>query len=201
MKPDFLRHIVNPVIDSYIKPGKLALKDAIEAKKLVFAAEERYKFSVYDGDPANLVTYFKSEEFKAFANLLESCNAKEALMEILEEVKRSYSDIRELVDTVEQVAELLERGPLKHVSSPGTSNVLDLNLEKVASALKDRLNAEVLATPNSVYARLGNVLELEVYIFKHHVKLIFKVNKRTGKHVLEALFGKVLSLAEEVGSI
>ena len=45
---DFLRHIANPIIS--LNTGKLALSVVDDIKKRLGRAEDKYRFSIYNGD-------------------------------------------------------------------------------------------------------------------------------------------------------
>lgn len=202
MKLDFLRHIVNPIVDKYVELGALKPRDAIEIKKFVFAAEEKYKFSTYGGNPANLVLFLKSSEFKDLVNMFESLGARTALIEVLNELMESYADMSELVNLVKQVINSLEkRGNARDVHVTRTHYKLVVDLKRVEEKLRERLGADVVTGEKQVYASLNRVAELKISDLKQHIKLELKVRKDTNEHVIKALLREVVKIVEEATSV
>jgi len=84
------------------------LKTSIdEVRKLIFEAENKYRFSIYNGDPSNLAAYLMSEDFKLVLNIFESANSLDILEEILLEARKKYSDIITVVNAIEAVIKIL----------------------------------------------------------------------------------------------
>jgi len=98
VKVDFLRHIVNRILAEYSLPRQIVE----DVRKSIGYAEERYKFSSFGGDPRRLADYLRSRDFDDVVMLLRGAKAEEVLVKILEEVKRRYSDYREVVEAAEE---------------------------------------------------------------------------------------------------
>ncbi|BEP17613.1 hypothetical protein PYJP_09650 [Pyrofollis japonicus] len=98
-KIDFLRHIVNRVLASSDVPQQFI----DDVKKLVGKAEDKYKFDAFSGDIRKLADYIRSRDFDDLVTLLKS-NDKglEILKKILEEAKKAYSDIPEIVEAIDE---------------------------------------------------------------------------------------------------
>jgi hypothetical protein len=98
-KIDFLRHIVNRVLASSDVPQQFI----DDVKKLVGKAEDKYKFDAFSGDIRKLADYIRSRDFDDLVTLLKS-NDKglEILRKILEEAKKAYSDIPEIVEAIDE---------------------------------------------------------------------------------------------------
>ncbi len=94
---DFLRHIVNRVLAEHSLPRQV-IEDV---RKSIGYAEEKYKFSAFGGDPRRLADYLRSRDFDDIVTLLRGAKAEEVIVRILEEVKKRYSDYREVVEAAE----------------------------------------------------------------------------------------------------
>jgi len=103
--PDFLRNIVNPALSKHVKVKEGLRNSVDEIRRLVFDAENKYKFSIYNGDPANLAKYLVSDDFKLVVDLFKSSEALEVLEEILLEAKTKYRDIPVVVEAVDKILE------------------------------------------------------------------------------------------------
>ena len=94
---DFLRHIVNRVLAEHSLPRQVVE----DVRKSIGYAEEKYKFSAFGGDPRRLADYLRSRDFDDVVTLLRGAKAEEVLVKILEEVKKRYSEYREVVEAAE----------------------------------------------------------------------------------------------------
>lgn len=84
-----------------------------DIKKAVGRAEDRFKFDAFSGDVRRLADYIKSRDFDDLVNLLKSTpEGLDVLRRILEEAKKAYSDIPEVVEAIEQRLKELG-GPVK----------------------------------------------------------------------------------------
>ncbi len=96
---DFLRHIVNRVLAS----SKVSQQIIDDIKKAVGRAEDRFKFDAFSGDIRRLADYIRSRDFNDLVNILKSTpEGLDVLRRILEEAKKAYSDIPEVVEAIEQ---------------------------------------------------------------------------------------------------
>ncbi len=96
---DFLRHIVNRVLAS----SKVSQQIIDDIKKAVGRAEDRFKFDAFSGDVKRLADYIRSRDFDDLVNILKSTpEGLDVLRRILEEAKKAYSDIPEVVEAIEQ---------------------------------------------------------------------------------------------------
>jgi len=106
MPKDFLRQIVNPTLLEFEVPAQVL----IEIRKKLEAAENKYNFSAFGGDPNNLAKFLKSPEWKEIVSLFLAANAKEALIEILRRAKEAYKDYEEVVKAIEEALKSVEEG-------------------------------------------------------------------------------------------
>jgi len=85
MYPDFLRQIFNVVLAEH----NIDERTTTEAKKLVWEAENKYKFSSYDNpDPRPyLKSFFESDDFVQLLKLLKK---REEVIESLLSLVRQY---------------------------------------------------------------------------------------------------------------
>lgn len=195
---DFLRHIVNPVIDRYVERGVISTRDAIEIKKMVFQAESRYGFRYYGGDVVNLTEYLRSSDFKNLVELVKSLNAMNMLIEILNETKIHYADIPGLVGVVDDILENLvenrrEVGELKKQSV--------VNVDHVTRELSDILGlpgVNIRISPrNKIIVKTENGIEVCFHILKQYIKVEFRFKRDIDKQYLKMIFEKVSRIAEK----
>ncbi len=74
-----------------------------DIKKAVGRAEDRFKFDAFSGDVKRLADYIRSRDFDDLVNILKSTpEGLDVLRRILEEAKKAYSDIPEVVEAIEQ---------------------------------------------------------------------------------------------------
>jgi hypothetical protein len=86
--PDFLRQVFNVVLAEH----NVDERTTTEAKKIVWEAENKFKFSSFDNpDPRpRLKEFFESEEFIQLLKLLKRKNG--VLETLLERIKEYYGD-------------------------------------------------------------------------------------------------------------
>lgn len=201
MKPDLLRHIANPIIDQYVRSGKLALKDAIEAKKLLYSAEENFKFSVYGGDPSNIVRYLRSEDFKYLVNLFKLAGAEEALLKILEVVRSLHSDIDGLQEALEHAIKLIRLPKDSDNNIAGSyvsQDCREINLDVLASILREKIDTHTLVTKTGLRTKLDDAGELSIRVTKQHIKIELKMKRNANRQVLVTRLRQVIDVAKEI---
>lgn len=87
---DFLRHIANRVISENI--ARLPLNVVDDIKKRLGQAEDKYRFSLYNGNPLRLVDYLRSEDFLELAKYLKALHVDWILDGILQALEEEYSE-------------------------------------------------------------------------------------------------------------
>ena len=87
---DFMRHIVNRVISDNINRIPSTIVDDI--KKYFGRAEDKYKFTIYGGNPSRLLDYFESEDWKDTLKFLLGYNLEWLIKLILEALARDYAE-------------------------------------------------------------------------------------------------------------
>ncbi|MEM0380972.1 MAG: hypothetical protein QXX35_03435 [Desulfurococcaceae archaeon] len=107
--PDFLRHIVNPILSKYIVSRKNLTQVIDEIRRLLIDAEDKYRFSVFGGNPEKLVDYFKSDDFRIMYRLFNSINSLDILREILETTREKHVDLPELVKVIDELINKIEK--------------------------------------------------------------------------------------------
>ena len=126
MAKDFLRQIVNPTLLEFEIPVQILT----EIRKKLEAAENKYNFSAFGGDPKNLAKFFKSPLWKEIVELFEAAGAGAALVKVLEKTKEAYKDDEEIVRAVEEaLKELKEKG--KENKEISIIEMLKKNVEEV----------------------------------------------------------------------
>lgn len=127
---DFLRHIVNRVLASSKAPQQLI----DDIKKAVGRAEDRYKFDAFSGDIKRLADYIRSKDFNDLVNILKNTpGGLDVLKKILEEARKAYSDIPEVVEAIDQ--------KLKEIGKPEEEKAKALEgqpLRKLAEKLQEK---------------------------------------------------------------
>ncbi len=142
-KIDFLRHIVNRVLAEHSLPRQIVE----DVRKSIGYAEEKYKFSAFGGDPRRLAEYLRSRDFDDVVQLLRAAKADEVLVKILEEVKKRYSEYKEVVEAAEtRLRELRGEAAEKPESKLGLAYNALRNLEERGVEVKlDEANKVVTA--------------------------------------------------------
>ncbi len=125
---DFLRHIANKVIAEYSK--KIAAGIIEDVRNHLGKAEDKYKFSIYGGDPRGIIAYLKSEDWKDLVDYAANTNSLELLRDILVSLAKEYSE------DCPQVAEVAEREAAEIVKSAAVRRTEDLDPSKVYRILK-----------------------------------------------------------------
>lgn len=188
MYQDFLRSIVNPILNEYVERG-IPIKVASEVRKLIFLAEVKYKFSIYDGDIRNLKLYLESREFADLVDFLRSTNCINVLVEVLERAKKAYSDIEYLRSTIEralyQVKESLTKGSNKE-------DELLRSIDELAERLKKKINTkQVKMLKRTIRLVIDENTELKIKVFRGRaiVEVLVRriIEKPAWKDLLEVI--------------
>lgn len=193
MAIDFLRHIVNPVINNYVGKG-LASKTANELKKIIASLENKYKFDAFSGDPANLLLFFESQDFEQLVSIFRSFNAEHVLIEILEKTKEAYRDIPRLSETVELILKKLAVAKKEQVDELVSLSDIVRIIEKHVPAM--RVNSE----KSTITVTLSNATEAKIHVLKNSIKLEFKI-RTLKKNELKIHLEKAKFLVEKISSI
>ena len=85
---DPLRHIINRVLSEITDKIPTPILD--DLRKAFSKAENKYNFSIYEGNPENLVKYMKSEDFANLLSIAISLNIEWVIREILEALADEY---------------------------------------------------------------------------------------------------------------
>ncbi len=127
VRKDFLRHIAMPVIAE--QASRYPPPVVEDAKKWLANAENKYKFSVYGGDPKRIAEFLASEDWRDFLASLRGSKAEDLAVTILERLIKEYRDgCPEVSEAAQRALEKLKRGE---------TEALDPSL--VASILQSRL--------------------------------------------------------------
>ncbi|ABM81062.1 hypothetical protein [Hyperthermus butylicus] len=106
---DFLRHIVNRILASPDAPRQYV----DDIRKMIGRAEDKYRFNVFGGDVRRLADYLHSKDFDDLLTLVKTDKSGEALRilkKILEEARKAYSDIPEVIEAIEARLREIEKG-------------------------------------------------------------------------------------------
>jgi len=191
---DFLRSIVNPILNEYVERG-MPIKVASEVRKLIFLAEVKYKFSIYDGDIRNLKLYLESREFADLVDFLRSTNCIDVLVEVLERAKKAYSGIEYLRSTIEralyQVKESLTKGSNKE-------DELLRSIDELAERLKKKINTkQVKMLKRTIRLVIDENTELKIKIFRGRVIVEVLVRRVIEKPVWKDLLEVIERFVEK----
>jgi hypothetical protein len=137
---DFLRNIVNPILNEYVEKGFPA-KLASEIKRLVFQAESKYKFSVFGGDAHNLKLYLNSKEFSELVSTLVESGYGNVLVEILEKAREAYSELEDLKLAIESALQYVVEAQSRSRRRLGEIVELNKNISELAETIRRRTGA------------------------------------------------------------
>ena len=112
-RTDFLRHIVNKILAE----RKIPWQVGSDIRKFVGQAEDKYKFSIYGGDPARLAEYLSSRDFDDVLSIFRDSGLVKVAEEILEKVIEAYRDYPEVVEAAKKRLEQL-KGRVEAVPEP-----------------------------------------------------------------------------------
>ena len=184
MQQDFLRSLVNPVLNKYIEYG-MPVKVASEVRKRIFQAEAKYKFSVYDGDVRNLKFYLESREFVDLVDFLRLSGCVGVLVEVLERAKNAYSEIEDLRATIERALYYVKESTTR---SNNKEEELLRSIEELAEILKKRLSIkQVKMSKRTIRLIIDENTELKVRVFRGRVVLEVLVKRVIEKPVWKDL--------------
>ncbi len=135
MPKDFLRQIVNPTLLEFEIPVQILT----EIRKKLEAAENKFNFSAFGGDPKKLADFFRSPMWKEVVELFEAANAKAAAIKILERTKEAYKDDPDIVKAVEEALKELE----KESKEEKSVNLLEELKKNVAEVVGDKFEVKI----------------------------------------------------------
>ncbi len=125
---DFLRHIANRVIAEYA--SKLPSSTVEEIRRMLGEAEDRFKFTIYGGDPYRLIAFFDSEEWRNLVVYAKNTHSEELLKAILARLGEEYSSECSVVaERAAEEAERIEKNLVERASE-------ELSPERIARRLK-----------------------------------------------------------------
>ena len=128
---DFLRHIANRVIAEYA--SKIAATTLEDLRKMLSNAEDKYKFTIYGGDPARLLDYFSSEDWADLVEFSRNTHTEEMLVAILRRLADEYeSTCPEVASKAREEAERIQKsGDSKKAGAPEAES-----LDRIVRRLK-----------------------------------------------------------------
>jgi hypothetical protein len=85
---DPLRHVINRVLAEVT--SRIPAPVLEDLRKAFSRAEDKYKFSIYGGNPLRLIDYLESEDFKDLLSTAINLNIEWVLKEILESLAEEY---------------------------------------------------------------------------------------------------------------
>jgi len=199
VKRDFLRNIVNPILNEHVERG-MPIKVASEIRKLVLQAENKYKFSVFGGDPRNLKLYLNSEEFSELVKFLATSGYRDVLLRILEETREAYSELEDVRLAVESAIRSISREDgFKDTSE---TSELSIGINELAETIRKRLGIDhVEVSKKSIKLLVNDNIELRLRVFKGKLKLEVVVRKLIERSTPEGLLEVIGKLVEKARHI
>jgi len=107
---DFLRNIANTHLSGALREGRIQGNTVDEVRRLLAAAESKYGFSSFGGNPERLVDYFNSKDFDLLVQAFKGGGALDVLVKILEETSVAYADLPGVSSKARELAKALSEG-------------------------------------------------------------------------------------------
>lgn len=194
-----MRNIVNPILNEHVERG-MPIKVASEIRKLVLQAENKYKFSVFGGDPRNLKLYLNSEEFSELVKFLATSGYRDVLLRILEETREAYSELEDVRLAVESAIRSISREDgFKDTSE---TSELSIGINELAETIRKRLGIDhVEVSKKSIKLLVNDNIELRLRVFKGKLKLEVVVKKLIERSTPEGLLEVIGKLVEKARHI
>jgi len=106
---DPLRHVINRVLSETAK--KIPVSVFNDIKKALGRAEDKFRFSIYGGNPLNIVSYLESEDFRDLVNTAYSLQVDWVIKEILAALVDEYRvSCRRIAEKAEEALKQVEEG-------------------------------------------------------------------------------------------
>lgn len=127
VKRDFLRHIAMPVIAEHA--SKYPPPVIEDAKKWLANAENKYRFSIYGGDPRRIAEFLASEDWSDFVTSLRGSKAEELAVAILERLIKEYGGgCPEVAEAAQRALDKLKRGEQEALDPSLVASVIQARL-------------------------------------------------------------------------
>lgn len=175
---DFIRHIVNRVISDNINRIPATVID--DVKNRFGRAEDKYRFTIYGGDPRRLLDYFNSDDWKDTVKFIVGYNLEWLVRLILESLISEYREscapvaekARELLGEIERLrgekegARITPEYVYRKLSNAGYKVRINDNVVEVEESLVT-LSIEVSGnTLNYKMCKTGSSKSLEGILLK-----------------------------------
>ncbi len=182
---DPLRHVINKVLaEAASRVPAPVLEDL---RKAFSKAEDKYKFSIYGGDPSNLVKYLSSDDFKDLLALSINLNVEWVVKDILEGIADEYRvSCPEISKTAMNLLEWLERKEL-----PAKKG--ELNLENIYRKLRMMGYNPERISDNTIKFSL---IDLTVMINVKEDIIEYEICKKGKAYTLDGLLTKLSKIME-----
>ncbi|MEB3851623.1 MAG: hypothetical protein LRS49_03440 [Desulfurococcales archaeon] len=107
---DFLRHIANKVISE--NTAKIPIPIINDIRKALGRAEDKYKFSIFGGNPLRIRDYLKSQDFMDLVEQLSAHQLTWVLEKIIEALADEYSDTcPPVAEEAKRILEEIKKSP------------------------------------------------------------------------------------------
>ncbi len=107
-KKDFIRHIVNHVLAE--AADKIPVPVFNDLRAAFSRAEDKFRFALFGGDPARILDYLQSDDWKNLVEYAKSFNVEWVLISILESLYNAYrEDCPQVAEAARSIAEKLRK--------------------------------------------------------------------------------------------
>ena len=181
---DFLRNIVNRVLARH--SNRLPPQFIEEARRVISRAEDKYRFSVYGGNPANLYRYLRSHDFRELIVLFKSANAVDVLKEILSLTAETYADISEIVDEAKKIINSL-------TGEAQDTSARTITVAKIIEGLKGLRTVKKISQENGVIKVIGDGYEAIITMEgeKLHCQIRLNTVKKSYEEIVDLLENRI----------
>jgi hypothetical protein len=184
LKKDFIRNIANKVLADAL--DKIPASAMSELRKRLGRAEDKHRFTIFGGNPANLEKYLKSGEWKDLVDYAEKTNVVWVLRRILEEALKEYeANCPQVAKTIREELEKLEsreKGETQEITLDSVYRMLKFSGYKVEFSKEDEI---IVDEPN-----------IKVTLTVKSGKIDYTICKSGKVGSVEALLAKIEKIRE-----
>ncbi len=186
VKKDFIRNIANKILAEALE--KIPASAMSELRKQLGRAEDKYRFTVYGGDPRNLVKYLESNDWRELVEYAEKSNILWVLEKILAKLIEEYNN------TCPEVVEHARKELKKLQDKTSGKKTEDISIDVIYRTLKfagykvEYIDAEDAVEVKEPY--------LTVRIYVKEGKIEYTICKSGKAPTLEGIMVKINKIRE-----
>jgi hypothetical protein len=182
---DPLRHVINRVLAEVA--DKIPAPVVEDLRRSFSRAEDKFKFSIYGGDPSKLVEYLESEDFMDLVSTAMNLNVEWVIKEILESIADEYRvSCPEISEKAKEVLKTLEEKKTLEKKEELEIDIIYRKLRMMG------YNPERVSEDTITFSTLGVTVTLSV---KNDV-LEYTICKKGKAYTLEGLLTKLSKIVE-----